>query len=380
LVRIAVFINTPAQVHFFKNIVRILRENGNDVYLLARDYGETISLLNEMNLSYYVYCNPPTSKFGKIFNLPFDVIRAYKYLKDLDIDIVTGFGIYDAYTSFLLRVPAIIFTDSEPSANSKSYAIQYKLYIPFVAVAITPDTFRDDLGPKQIRIHSYKEMAYLHPKYYSPKEDILDLLGLEYGEDYAILRFNAFDAVHDVSRKGFSEEDKINLVKSLETYLRVVISSEGNIPKELKKYASDIPKNRIHDALYFSKLLVTDTQTMATEGAILGTPTIRCNTFVGNNDMGNFLDLENNFHLMINCIDPKVATQKAVEWAKDKDEFKDNWLAKREKLLREKIDITKFMVSFIENYLPSSNQRISNYPTKGNLTQLDSQSLESQIA
>ena len=349
IVRVGVFVNTPAQVHFYKNIISVLRERGNDIYLLARDYGETIALLNEMNLEHYIYSRPPNSKYGKVFMLPFDVIKAYNYLKKLDIDIVTGFGTYDAYTSTLLRVPSVSFNDSEPSANNKSYAIQLELYLPFVAVLITPDSFRQDMGSKHVRISAYKEMAYLHPKYYQPRDNIFDLLGLERGDEYAILRFNAFDAVHDYSIKGFNDEEKIELVKRLDNYIKVFISSEAGIPKELKRYLVRIPKSRIHDALYYAKLLVTDTQTMATEGAILGTPTIRCNKFVGENDMGNFIELEKKYHLMFNYSDPKEAINKAIELSRS-NELKQQWQKRRKGLIEEKIDLVKFMAWVLENY------------------------------
>ena len=46
--KIAVFVNTPAQVHFYKNIVAALEGDGNQVFILARDCGETIDLLNEL--------------------------------------------------------------------------------------------------------------------------------------------------------------------------------------------------------------------------------------------------------------------------------------------------------------------------------------------
>ena len=118
---------------------------------------------------------------------------------------------------------------------------------------------------------------------------------------------------------------------------------------ELKPYVLKAPKGRIHDILYYANLLVTDTQTMATEAALLGTPTIRCNKFVGSNDMSNFTELEQRYHLMYNFNTAKESICKATELIQQSG-LKKEWGLRREKLLAEKVDLTKYMVSFFENY------------------------------
>jgi predicted glycosyltransferase len=344
---LAVFSSTPAQVHFYKNIAANLRKRGHKIYFLARDYGETLDILNELGFEYFVFSKPPRGA-KKVLALPIDVLRAVSWLRDKNIDIVTGFEIYGAYTSKLIRIPYVQFSDSEPMVHN-TLLVQYKLTQPAVDVLLTPDTFRCYLGKKHLKVASYKELAYLHPNYYSPKEDILDLLGVEKQEDYVLLRFNAFDAVHDIGKYGFTVEDKILLVREIEKYARVFISSEAKDSEIFKDKIVNIPKSRIHDALFYAKLLVTDTQTMATEAALLGTPAIRCNRFVGEKDMGNFIELEKRFGLLFNIRDPKEAIKKAEELIQI-DDIKREWQRKRERLLEKKIDMTAFMVWFIENY------------------------------
>lgn len=347
--KVGIFANTPAQVHFYSNIIKKLQEKGHEAFLLARDYGETLTLLQENSIPYYLFSKSPVSKCGKMCKFPLDILNAFTYLRKLDVDIVTGFGAYNVYTSALLRVPSIMFTDSEFTVNKKSYTIQYKLSEPFIDVVITPEAFKQDLGPKQIRVKSYKELAYLHPEYYDPNNTIHELLDIPEGEGYAVLRFNAFDAVHDLGINGFDNNAKVQLVNVLKEYGHVFISSEGTLPSELMRYILKVPKRRIHDVLHYAKLLVTDTQTMATEAALLGTPTIRCNRFVGSNDMSNFTELEQRYHLMYNFSTAKESIQKAAELIQQSG-LKREWRVKRENLLTEKIDITEYMVSFFENY------------------------------
>jgi predicted glycosyltransferase len=352
--KIGIFANTPAQVHFYGNIIKELRKRGHETFLLARDYGETLDLLKESNTPHYLFSKPPASKYGKVGKFPLDVLKAFAYLKKCDVDFVTGFGAYDAYTSALLRVPSIVFTDSEFTVNAKSYTIQYKLSEPLIDAVITPEAFKQDLGPKQIRVKSYKELAYLHPNYYNPTDSIHELLGIPEGEDYTVLRFNAFDAVHDLGINGFDNNAKIQLVNTLKEYGHVFVSAEGPVPAELESYVLKAPKRRIHDILYYAKLLVTDTQTMATEAALLGIPTIRCNKFVGSNDMSNFTELEQKYHLMYNFNTATDSIHKATELIQ-LDGLKKEWEVKRKKLLAEKVDITEYMVSFFENYPETVN-------------------------
>jgi predicted glycosyltransferase len=225
----------------------------------------------------------------------------------------------------------------------------------FASAIITPACFRLDFGKKHIRVQSYKELAYLHPKYFQPDPGIFRELGLSADDQYVILRFNAFDAVHDIGRKGFSIEDKYQLVKTLEQYKHVFISSETPLPDDLKKYQLPIPAYRIHHALYYAQLLVSDTQTLSTEAAILGVPAIRCNNFVGPNDMSNFIELEQKYGLLYSFTQSSQAIDKAVELIKQPD-IKNAWQEKRLKLLEDKIDLTGFMVEFIENWPGSFNR------------------------
>jgi len=99
---------------------------------------------------------------------------------------------------------------------------------------------------------------------------------------------------------------------------------------------------------------------MTTEAGILGTPVIRCNTFVGKNDMGNFIELEQKYKLIFSYRNPDRAIEKALSLIQDKD-IKKEWIEKKQKLLNDKIDITAFIVWYIENY-PQSFREMKDNP------------------
>ena len=65
--------------------------------------------------------------------------------------------------------------------------------------------------------------------------------------------------------------------------------------------------------------------------------------------MGNFIELEETYDLLYSFTDGSAALGKAIEILQD-PASKEKWRSKRERLLADKIDVTAFMVWFIENY------------------------------
>jgi hypothetical protein len=341
--KILFVINTPAQYYFWKNIIFGLTKQDHEIHIIARDYESTCRLLDADGLKYNIYVKPSSNKLRRGYQSITHVFNAYRLTQHFNPDIVIGFGIVESITSALVRKPAIIFTDSE------GLPLQNRVTRLFASAVVTPDCFFEQFGKKHALIKGYKEFAYLHPNYFKPDISIFNELGLANTDKYVVLRFNAFDAFHDIGKHGLNVADQIQLAEQLEKYTKVFISSGGNITPQLEKYKLRIPSNRIHHVLYYAQMLVTDTQTMATEAAILGTPAVRCNNFVGSNDMSIFKELEQKYSL-IYCFDnSKRAIQKATELIRQPD-LKQEWAKKRERLLSDKIDVTKYMIDFIQNY------------------------------
>lgn len=350
--KILIFVNTPAQAHMWKLVIKDLIRKGHQIKILVRDYDSTPILFQKYGLEYDVYIKPTSYKFLKGFQIITHVQRGYNLSKKFNPEIVVGFGIIETLTSLFLRKSCIIFLDSEPE---KLENILNKI---FADVILTPNCFRENLGKTHIRIRGFKELAYLHPNYFQPDPSIFNELGLSNNEKYVILRFNAFDAVHDIGRRGFSLSEKYRLVRELEKYARVFIRSEKELPDDLAAYNLPISFERIHHALYYAQLLVCDTGTMATEAAILGTPAVVC--FSSVNRFGNFNELEQKYGLIYNYREPDKALEKAVELIQ-KPGLKEKWKHKREILLKDMIDVTAFMAWFIENY-PDSYKNIKQNP------------------
>jgi len=358
--RILVDIGHPAHVHMFKNMIWKLEEDEHEVKITAKDKDVTLNLLDAYEFNYEFLGKHRTRLASKISGAIKTNYNLYKIAKKFKPDILIGASgdFYIAQVSRLMGKPSVIFEDSE---QDKSI---YWLCEPFVTAICTPFCFKGKLNPKKhIRYNSYKELAYLHPNYFKPDSSVLDELDLGKDDSFVILRFVAWKAAHDIMQKGFNLETKWKFVNELEKYHKVFITSESKLPEEFEKYRITIPPHRIHDLLYYAQMLIGDTQTMTTEAGILGTPAIRCNSFVGENDMGNFIELEKKYDLIYSYRDPDKALSKALELLKT-DNLKREWQKKREKLLSEKIDVTKFMVEFIENYPRSFHELVQSHKKK----------------
>jgi predicted glycosyltransferase len=246
-----------------------------------------------------------------------------------------------AFTSLLLNKPHIAFEDT---FNME----QVRLYLPFTDVILTGDYPHTSLGKKEIKYPGYHELAYLHPNVFTPDESVLEILGMKKGEKYAIVRFVAWEASHDIGHSGISYENKVKLVQTLSQHLRVFISSEKELPEELKKYQINIPPEQMHNALAFAHLFIGESGTMASESAVLGTPAI----FINNQHFGCIDDQANYGLLFIysESENDQISAIKKAEEIAIKKNVKEDYLAKKEKMLADKIDVSAFLIWFVENY------------------------------
>jgi len=323
-----VFTNTPAHVHLYRHAVEKLEDRGHEVRILARDYGCTVDLLDWYELPYTVYGRCGTSVGSLLRRLPGHFLRIARTVRAYDPDLVFGMGAYAAHAGLLSRTPVVLVLDSEPTS------VDLALSRPFARAVLTPAAFRKHLGRNHYVFSGFMESAYLHPEVYSPAHavDLRAELGLDDDERYAIVRFNAFGSHHDIGVEGFTPTQRAELVSELADHVTVLVSDEGG---DLD--LSSLPARRfdthpalLHDALAEADLLVADTQTVVTEAALLGTPAIRSNSFVGDDDMGNFLDLEQHgliynfteFEEVLECARGLLADEStAAEWSARRDEY-----------------------------------------------------------
>ena len=353
--KILIDIAHPAHVHLIKNSYFELKSKGHTVIVTVKDIPSAIQLLKLFEIPYVYLGGKSDSLVGKGFlQLKFNFLL-WKIVLREKIDIAFGSSLTVAQLSKFTRVKSIILDDDDDEVEPLfvKYAHPAADTILSPACAIRKTT-------KMIGYAGYHELAYLHPNRFTPDISVLNEIGVLPDEKYFILRFNAFKAHHDAGVQGLSIENKRRIIELLKPFGRVFITTERNIDEEFKPYQLKVSPDKAHSLMYYATMLIGDSQTMTSEAALMGTPAIRCNTFVRR--ISYLEEEEFTYNLTYGFLpnDSDAMFSKINELLVFPD-LKQEWQVRRAKMLTEKIDVTSFFVWFIENY-PSSAETMRSNP------------------
>jgi len=342
-VNVLISITHPATAHQFYRIIQLLKDRNHKVTVLVIKKDRNWEVFDDYGIEYKVIGNTTgKNKLDKAFIV---LISTFKHLywgirtrADVYIGIPTPMM---SLAAFLTRKKNIAFCDTERSTEALWFAKKFSYKI------ITPKLYRTDIGKKQIRLDTFKELFYLHPKYFKPNPEDLKLVGLKKGENFTFVRFVAWNASHDIGYKGFSDEEKMKLIKHLEKYGKVLVSSEEELPPKFNKYIVKVPHTKIHSIMSFAQLFVGDGLTMAFECNVMGIHAV----FTSELTSGASDEFENVYKLLYSITDRenmlKKTIEKTTQLLEDKNLQKEG-RRKLEKLLKEKIDINEWWVNYLE--------------------------------
>ncbi|MDD1659738.1 MAG: DUF354 domain-containing protein [Methanomicrobiales archaeon] len=362
--KIVVDIGHPAHVHVMRNFIRAMEKRGHEFLITATDKEVIIDLLERYGIPHHNLGRMGRSLSAKFLFLLATDYRMLRLVRGFRPDIFVGVGsIRAAHIAWLLRKPCINFEDTEHGTE------QLRLYLPFVSAVCTPSSYLRDLGEKHIRYDGTHELAYLHPAWFSPDPTVLNELGLDKGDSFFIVRLAAFTATHDTRSEHFRREYLPQLLQRLDREGRVLISTEVPLDASLQRYLFTLPPDRYHHAMAYARLYIGESSTSAEEAALLGTPALNFERILVNgvpHTFGEFSgvlsELENRYGLVY-CFHNEDALLGRLDdlLSRDVSAVREEWQRKRERLLAEKINVTKFMVWFVENY-PESFRAMKDDP------------------
>ena len=275
----------PAHVHFFKHTIRALQARGHETRIVSRNKDVTIDILDACGFEHEIVGAPRRSKAGQAWELATRVTAIARLGRRFRPDLIATRNPSGVQAARLIGARGVFDTDDGTAAG-----IHFRAAQPAAHVITTPACMAEDYGDKHVRYPGYKQSAYLHPDHFEADDSVLELLGVQPGEPYFLVRFVSMTASHDGGEGGMPLPLAEEVLERLTAAGRVVLSCEGDIPARWESLRMRIPPARMHDALGFAAGLVGDSQTMAAEAAVLGVPNVRVSSWAGRLDY--LVDLE----------------------------------------------------------------------------------------
>jgi predicted glycosyltransferase len=335
---VAVTIQHPAHVHFFKHVVAELRERGHDIHVYAREKDVALDLLDQYDIDHTVLAGTPGSLAGLAATQARYEYQLWVAARRDEPDVLTAIGgTAAAHVSRLVGARSVVWLDNEG-------VVAHRLTTPFAHAVCTPAWFRGDFGDKHVRYDGFQELAYLHPDRFDPAPDRLRANGVDPDADYSVVRFREWGALHDVGETGFPRPAKRRLVETLAERGDVYVVSERPLPDAFSDHQLPVPPHLVHDLLYYANRYVGDSATMATEAALLGTPAVRCQSFADGEDMSNFETLAAH-GLLYSTADSQEAITRAAALAEA--DVADAWRRRRDRFLDGMTDVVGVAVRVV---------------------------------
>lgn len=261
------------------------------------------------------------------------------------VDVLVGSTPEVAQVAWLLRRRSVVMAEDDASIVPQFI----KVVKPFVDNYLSPVSCNNGvLERATTHYEGFHKLAYLHPNRFSPDPAVVDRY-FDHSKPYFLLRFAQLNAYHDVSANAHGINDKIavKLIEILSPHGKVFITSERKLSPELECYRININPLDIHHLMAFATLYIGDSQSMAVEAAMLGTPSIRFNDFAGK--IGVLEELEKKYQLTIGIpsSDPERLYNTVKEMI-DTDNLREVYQARRQQMLEDKIDVATFFTDFIE--------------------------------
>jgi len=261
---ILIDIEHPACLNFYINSIKILLNQGHKVSVVYLNRGNLGSIvkkeLSNFNIPIKCIGKHYKVKIGKYLGIIQRSFLLYAYMRKKNFDVVTSFGFYIGIPARFMHIPSILFHDDY------EYTKLFKIIRKFATKFIIPKSIPAK-GKNIFKEYDFKELAYLHPKYFKPNKDVLKKYGLK-PKKYVFVREVAD---YSINYDGINTSVK-DIIKEIKN-LKIVLSLEDKSQKKL--YENDCiileePVDNFYSLIYYAKFVVSSGDSITREAALLG--------------------------------------------------------------------------------------------------------------
>lgn len=341
-------ISHPAHFHMFRNTIAQLQQRGHDITVVIRPKDVLEQLCINAGMPYLKVEERPKEK--GIVKLGIRLLEKThavdKIVQAKHYDMLIGSDGALAWVGWWRHIPSFEFFEDDVEVI-KLYA---QLFFPFYTNIVCPNVCHAGRWEKKkIGYDGYQKLTYLHPNWFTPSENVCLKYGIDTTQPYFLIRSVNLAAHHDVGVHGFNKDIMLRMVDMLKSQGKIYITSEKELPEEFEPYRLKIDPLDIHHIMAFASLYIGDSQSMAVETAMLGTPSIRFSDFAGR--ISVLEELEHTYQLTfgIPTQEPTRLFDKISELLNMPDR-KEVFQERRKRMLNDKIDVTAFWTKWIEEF------------------------------
>lgn len=354
------FIAHPSQYYLFKKTAEYLNKKHN-VILVYFEKDVITNLIKSDPYDVETFCIKTINSdhlIGTVLKFIRKEFSLYQIAKKRNIQLFVGTSIVIAHIAKITGAKSIIFTEDDVEVTHLSAKLGY----PFCNNIVSP--LICNLGKwekKGIKYNGYQKLAYLHPEKFHMREDF-KIDGINLNQNFFLVRFSSLSAHHDIGVKGISDNLAKLIIKILSPQGKIFISSERRLPPMFEKYRLRIDPIHIHQILARAELLISDSQSMSVEAAMLGVPSIRFSGFAGKISVLEELEYKYGLTYGIKTDEPDRLLKKVAELSSNPD-VRSEYQKRRQNMLNEKIDVNSFITNLIDKY-PNSTKKFlrGSYP------------------
>jgi predicted glycosyltransferase len=344
--RLLVDILHPAHVHVFGALAKELGARGHQVKFTLRDKDVARELLDQHGIAYELLSRQRqgmglAGEFVQRSARLWHVAAAFRphFLAGVMGPSITAVG---RLRRVLARDPARIAVFYNTEIAWRTNTVVY----PLADYVCTPDAYWGKVHGNHVTYPGYHELTYLHPHRFTPDPEVPKRHGIDVTHPYFLIRFVSYKSSHDLGVDGLTTAQKVALVRTLEEFGRVYISSESTLPPELEPNKLKIPASDLHQVMAFARMLVGESATMASESAVLGVTAFYISPF----GRGFTDDQERRYQLVYNFNGERFRADwlALVRKLAGDPELVTRARAAQARMLHEKTDVTQWMVEFFE--------------------------------
>ena len=275
--RVWIDITAPAHVLVFRPLIRILRERGAEVEVTARDYAQTLQLLELHRIEAEVFgSHGGRSRLGKARALTSRLGALRRWARERNFDAALAHGSHElTITARRLGVPSSTTFDYEFAW------LQHQLGLRAATFVVVPDAMpperlqRYGVRPPKLRQYpGLKEEYYLAD--FEPDRGVLDALGLDPAQTLVVVRTPPeVSLYHRRSNPLFPQVlDHLGHQDGVQAVVLPRTSEQGAYVRGLNLPTVVVPERAVdaQSLIALSDLVVSAGGTMNREAAALGVP------------------------------------------------------------------------------------------------------------